>query len=609
MYSEDVIRRVRDSVDIYDVVSGYVSLKKAGKNWLGLCPFHSEKTPSFNVNPAKQIFHCFGCGVGGDAFKFLELQEGLNFPEAVKQLASRAGITLPESRPRPDEKKSDDERKALLKITADAADYFRRELEGPAGSAARAYLAKRGLTETVIRDFSLGYARPEWDGLLKHLRQKGHPPALLEKAGLIVKRSEGEGHYDRFRGRIIFPIRDISGNVIAFGGRVMDDSLPKYLNSPETPLYSKSNVLYCLDLAKEPARKQGYFLIVEGYLDAIACHQYGAKNAVATLGTALTDGHLRLMRRFAQKLMLIFDPDPAGVKATLRGFELFAGSGMKVNVVSLPDGDDPDTFLKKKGYDAFAACLKGSVKFMDFVLGQVVKDGAAASIDEKVEREAEMLRFIARLPSGIERDHYLKRTAEALDVDEATLRQDMAKQRTAHAGPRERTAEGATTPRGQRPRAEEMLIHLMLKDDDVARGLLGQISPDDFTDPLFQRAAKQIFNVLATGKALDLRTINIEGDEELGKLITYYSVREFDWERESEPSKREETKNKNIKDCVYLIKQQDSETKLNALSKALIEAEEKGDWEEHRRIQKIQRDLSRRPGRSIPGRGPGSVLS
>jgi DNA primase len=607
VYNEDVIRRVRDSVDIYDLVSGYVSLKKAGKNWLGLCPFHSEKTPSFNVNPSKQIFHCFGCGVGGDAFKFLELQEGLNFPEAVKHLAGRAGITLPENRPRADEKKSDDERKVLLKITVEAAEYFQRELAGPAGSAARAYLAKRGLTDAVIRDFSLGYARPEWDGLLKHLKQHGHSPAMLEKAGLIVKRSEGEGHYDRFRGRIIFPIRDISGQVIAFGGRVMDNSLPKYLNSPETPLYSKSNVLYCLDQAKEPARKQGYFIIVEGYLDAIACHQYGAKNAVATLGTALTDGHLRLMRRFAQKLMLIFDPDPAGVKATLRGFELFSGSGMKVNVVSLPDGDDPDTFLKKRGYDAFAACLKGSVKFMDFVLGQVVKDGAAASIDEKVEREAEMLGFIAKLPSGIEQDHYLKKTAEALNVDEATLRNDMARQRTAHAGPRERTAAGATAYKAQRPRAEEMLIHLMLRDDSVARSLMGQLTAEDFTDSLLRRIAKRIFDLLEHDSKLDIRAMQVEGDEELNRLISHYSVRELEWEGESELSQKEETRNQNIRDCVSLIKQHDPEKKIKAIEKAMKEAEEKGDLEEQRRLQILQIELSRRPGRRIPGLGPSNA--
>jgi DNA primase len=586
---------VRDSVDIYDIVSGYVSLKKAGKNWLGLCPFHSEKTPSFNVNPAKQIFHCFGCGVGGDAFKFLELQEGLNFPEAVKQLANRAGIALPENRPRADEKKSDDERKALLKIIAEAADYFRRELEGPVGSAARAYLAKRGLTETVIRDFSLGYARPEWDGLLKHLRQKGHPPTLLEKAGLIVKRSEGEGHYDRFRGRIIFPIRDISGQVIAFGGRVMDDSLPKYLNSPETPLYSKSNVLYCLDQAKEPARKQGYFIIVEGYLDAIACHQYGAKNAVATLGTALTDGHLRLMRRFAQKLMLIFDPDPAGVKATLRGFELFAGSGMKVNVVSLPDGDDPDTFLKKNGYEAFASCLKGSVKFMDFVLGQVVKDGAAVSIDEKVDREAEMLGFIARLPSGIERDHYLKKTAEALNVDEATLRQDMTKQRTAHAGPRERTAAGTPPHKGQRPRAEEMLIHLMLRDETIARNLSEQITPEDFTDPLYRRAAERIFSVMKSGGELHPRSLAVPGDDELSRLISHYSVLEIVYSDQTGTDQNQKVSlEKTCADCVDRIRQHGSAKRMKSLLAAIHEAESHGDRERLRSLQEELVQIRRR---------------
>jgi DNA primase len=428
VFSDDVISRVRDSVDIVDIVSGYVSLKKTGKNYVGLCPFHAEKTPSFTVNTDKQIFHCFGCGVGGDVFKFLESQEGLNFPEALRQLAGKAGITLPESRPRAGEKKSDDERKALLAIIAEAADFFRKELEGPAGSEARAYLKKRGLSDSVVKDFSLGWAKSEWDALLRQLKQKGHPAGLMEKAGLIVKRSEGEGHYDRFRGRIIFPIRDLAGNVIAFGGRVMDDSLPKYLNSPETPLYSKSHVLYCLDRAKEQGRKLGYFIIVEGYLDAIACHQFGVQNAVATLGTALTEGHLRQMRRFAQKLVLIFDPDPAGVKATLRGLDLFIAAGMKVNVVSLPDGDDPDTFLQKHGHDAFAARLRESLKFMDFVLSQVVRGGAAASIDEKVEMASEMLGVIARIPSGIERDYYLKKTAEALDVNETLLRQEMTKQ-------------------------------------------------------------------------------------------------------------------------------------------------------------------------------------
>ncbi len=591
MFSDDIISRVRDSVDIVDFISGYVALKKTGKNHTGLCPFHAEKTPSFSVNPDKQIFHCFGCGAGGDVFKFVELQEGLNFPEAVRKFAERSGIALPaDSRSRGEDKKNVEERMALLKAVAEAAAYYQKELEGPAGSTARAYLAKRGVSDVTIKSFRLGYSRPEWDGLLKHLKQKGYTPAQLEKAGLVVKRSEGEGHYDRFRGRIMFPIVDIAGNIIAFGGRVMDDSLPKYLNSSETPLYSKSNTLYCLDAAKDAGRKQGYFIIVEGYLDALACHQYGVRNAVATLGTALTEGHLRLMRRFADKLVLIFDPDPAGVKASLRGFDLFVASGMKVNVVSLPDNDDPDTFLQKHGQEAFAARLRQSMKFMDFVLAQVVPEGHAASIDEKVEKAQEMLGFIARLSSGIERDYYLKRTAEALDLDETVLRQEMPKQ-AKHPGP----AAGATTQapsRGHRPRAEEILVHLMLKDETIARNLQSQIKPQDFTDPLFRRMVQRIFDVLAATGSLDSRALMQDGDEELNGLLSHYAVLEMEYD---DPEKH-------CQDCVEIIKQQDPEKQMKLLSKALEEARVRGDRAEFIRLAKEHQELSRRPGRRIPGR-------
>ncbi len=589
MFSDDIISRVRDSVDIVDLVAGYVSLKKTGKNHVGLCPFHAEKTPSFSVNPDKQIFHCFGCGVGGDVFKFLELQEGMNFPDAVRNLAGMSGISLPENSPRKD-KKNEDERAALLKVVAQAADYFRTELEGPAGHAARAYLDKRGVSETIIEDQGLGFARPEWDGLLRHLKQRDYAPGLMEKAGLIVKRSEGEGYYDRFRGRIIFPIRDLSGNVIAFGGRVMDDSLPKYLNSPETPLYSKSNVLYCLDRAKEPGRRQGYFIIVEGYLDALACHQYGVKNAVATLGTALTDGHLRLLRRFAQNLVLIFDPDPAGVKATLRGLDLFITSGMKVNVVSLPDGDDPDTFLNKKGYEEFATCLRKSVKFMDFVLDQAVKGGPVTSIDEKVTKAGEMLGIITRLPSGIERDYYLKKTAEALDLNEALLRQEMPKDpKRPQTVPSQ--GRGISMMLNRRPKAEETLLHLMIRDEGIAKSLEEQIRPQDFTDPLFRRAAERIFEVMKGKNTLDYHALLREGDEELNALFSHYAVLEMVYE---DPQKH-------CRDCMELLKQQDPEKQMKQIVKALKEAEEQGNTEEYKRLLEMQQQLCRRPGRRIPG--------
>jgi DNA primase len=453
------------------------------------------------------------------------------------------------------------------------------------------------VTDAIVQDFALGYVKPEWDGLLRHLKQKGYAFGQMEKAGLIVKRSEGEGYYDRFRGRIIFPIRDIAGNVIAFGGRVMDDSLPKYLNSSETPLYSKSNTLYCLDMAKEYGRRQGYFVIVEGYLDAISCHQYGVRNAVATLGTALTEGHLRLMRRFADKLVLIFDPDPAGVKASLRGFDLFVASGIKVNVVSLPDGDDPDTFLQKHGHDAFAARLRKSVKFMDFVLEQVVKSGSFASIDDKVQRAEEMLGFIAKIPSGIERDHYLKKTAEALDLDEAVLRQEIPKQsRRSAPAPGGGKGSAPVPAWGHRPKAEEILIHLMLKDEGIARSLKEEIQPQDFTDPLFQRAAQRIFEALNACESLDTRALLRDGDEELNNLIVHYSVLETDYD---DPQKH-------CRDCVDVIKQKDPEKKMKHLLKAIDEAAAKEDWTEYRRLLEEQNLLGRRPDRKLGRRVPGA---
>ncbi len=590
MFSDDLISRVRGSVDIVDIISGYVSLKKTGKNHTGLCPFHVEKTPSFSVNQDKQIFHCFGCGTGGDVFKFVELQEGLNFPEAVRKLAERAGIALPlDSRSQREEKKTADERAVLLAAMAEAANYYQKELEGVAGIHARVYLAKRGFSDAIIKNFGLGYARPEWEGLFRHLKLKGHTSDQLEKAGLIVKRSEGEGHYDRFRGRIMFPIRDIMGNIIAFGGRVMDDSLPKYLNSSETPLYSKSNTLYCLDAAKDAGRKKGYFIIVEGYLDAIACHQFGVRNAVATLGTALTEGHLRLIRRFADKLVLIFDPDPAGVKASLRGFDLFVSSGMKVNVVSLPDNDDPDTFLQKHGPEVFAERLRQSEKFMDFVITQVVTKGPATSIDEKVEKAGKMLEFIAKLSSGIERDYYLKKTAEALDLDEAVLRQEMpklGKHAIATVGEK-----AAVFSRGHRPKAEEILVHLMLKDEGIARNLQTQLQPLDFSDPLFRRAVERIYEVLEATGSLDLRALMQDGDEELNRLFSHYAVLEMDYD---DPEKH-------CQDCIDAIRQQDPEKQMKQIVKALKDAEEQGNSQEYKRLLEIQQQLSRRPGRRIPG--------
>lgn len=585
MFTEEVIQSVKDRNDIIEIVSGYVALRKAGRNYIGLCPFHAEKTPSFTVNPEKQIYHCFGCGAGGDVFSFVERQEGLSFPDAVRRLAERAGMPLPVGGRSQAGRKDEDERRRLLAVNADAFSYFERELRAPSGRAAREYLERRGLTEAAIKGFGLGYSRPEWDGLLKFLRNKGYDPGIIEKAGLIVKRSEKEGHYDRFRNRIMFPIRDLAGNVIAFGGRVMDDSLPKYLNSPETPLYSKANTLYGLERAKEEGRRLGYFIIVEGYLDAIACHQYGARNTVATLGTALTEGHLRLLRRFARKIVMIFDPDAAGVNAVLRGFELFAASDMKVNVVSLPDGDDPDTFLKKHGFDAFSMKLKDSVRLMDFVLSRVVGGTADLSIEEKVEKARQMLSLISRLSSRIEQDHYIKKTAEALDIGESVLRQEAAGLRRAVAAlPKESRIQGGKAAAAQpRPKAEEILIHLMIRDASLAKDLAAEISPEEFTDPLFRKAAELIFSSIQRGDSPDASVLARAADEETARLITRYAVLDGGYQ---DPRKT-------CRDCVKRIKERGRTLKMKAIVKAITEAEQKGDKEALQRLLNEQKELAR----------------
>lgn len=587
MFTDEVIQSVKDRNDIVEIVSGYVSLRKAGRNYIGLCPFHSEKTPSFTVSADKQIYYCFGCGKGGDVFSFIEAQEGITFPEAVKRLAERAGIDLPARSAVRADRKGDDERRQLLSVNAEAASYFARELESTSGSAAREYLKNRGLTEAIIKEFGIGYSRPEWDGLLRYLGHRGFSTDLIEKAGLIVKRNGGSGHYDRFRGRIMFPIRDISGNVIAFGGRVMDSSLPKYMNSPETPLYSKSNTLYGLDRAKEAARRAGYFIIVEGYLDAIACHQYGATNTVATLGTALTEGHLRLLKRFAPKVVMIFDSDPAGVRATLKGFELFVGSGLKVNVASLPEGEDPDSFLKTHGYEAFAARLTNSVRLMDFVLAQVVGSGKALPIEQKVERAREMLALVSRMPSGIERDYYIKKTAEALDVAEPVLRQEAAQlSKSGHPSSKGRTPRPAAGKPGgpqMRPKAEEILIHLMLKDEAMAHRLKEEISPEEFTDPIFRKAASLIFSALESGGGLDAGSLARAGDEETGRIISALAVREMEYQ---DPIKT-------CTDCIGRLKRQALAGRMKELVARIREAESRGDQEELRRLLEEQKRLAR----------------
>lgn len=392
-YDAAVLDEIRGAVDIVEVVGRVVNLKKAGVNWKGLCPFHAEKTPSFMVNPQKRIFHCFGCGVGGDVFGFVMRQDRLSFPEVVRALALSAGVVLPEERGAEGESSG---REELYRVMDLAARYYEEALWNAAGTEARAYLDKRGIDATVARRFRLGYAPEGWDGLLRFMRAERVDEEALARAGLVVPR-QGGGVYDRFRHRLLFTIHDLQGRVVALGGRAFGDEQPKYLNSPETPLYTKGRLLYAADVARDTMRARNRALLVEGYVDCLMAHQYGFTETVAALGTAFTAEQLALLRRHCEEVITFFDADAAGQKAAERAEELlepsaaglvwgvnrtgsFEGAGtLRVKVALLPAGHDPDTFLRAEGAEAFAERIAGARSLLGYALDRVVSEPGGGS--------------------------------------------------------------------------------------------------------------------------------------------------------------------------------------------------------------------------------------
>ena len=422
-FDSDFIDRVRLGVDIVDLVGGYVRLRRQGQNFSALCPFHQEKTPSFSVSQSRQIFKCFGCGVGGDVFAFIQQIEHLTFPEAVALLAERAGIALPTSSGEPSSREL--ERNRLLEIMRQADEFFRDQLSS--STVARQYLERRQITDETVERFGLGFA-PPGSRLRDYLQERGYTLTELEKCGLVA-RGEAGSCYDKFRNRLLFPIRNLAGQTIAFGGRILGDGQPKYLNSPETPLYSKSRNLYGLLASRDAIRQSGFAILVEGYFDCIVPAQFGIGNIVASLGTSLTDGQVHLLGRYTRKVIVNFDPDSAGINAALRSIDLFLGQGFQVNVLRLPQGEDPDSFILNNGADRYREALKGSASFVDFLLerfSQQQKD--PRSPKGKQEIVDRVLPYIARLPNRIERAEYISTISSRLALDERLVMTELRKQ-------------------------------------------------------------------------------------------------------------------------------------------------------------------------------------
>ncbi len=487
-YSQAVLDDIRAAVDVVDLVSRYVNLRKAGANWKGLCPFHAEKTPSFMVNPKKGIFHCFGCGVGGDVFGFLMRQDRLSFPEAVRALAKQAGIALPEDR---GGAAGDSGREELFRVMELAARFYVAELWKPAGERARAYLAERGIDAEVARRFGLGYAPESWDALLNAMRGEKVAEDALVAAGLAVQRENRSGVYDRFRGRLLFTIRDLQGRVVAFGGRAFGDEPPKYLNSPETPLYTKGNLLYAADLARPAIQAKNRALLVEGYVDCLMAHQHGFTETVAALGTAFTGAQLGLLKRYCDDAVLFFDADAAGRKAAERAEELleptgsglawavnrtgaFEGGGaLRLRVALLPAGHDPDTFLRAQGAPAFEERIAASRSLLAYALDRALADPEGATGPRaRTNAFARAALLLAKVGDSQEAATLSREAAAKLGVDPTQLWIEAQRLQTALRRPPAPAPARSSPPVAGPPSVERDLVTLLLHAPEARPVLL-----------------------------------------------------------------------------------------------------------------------------------------
>ncbi len=562
MVDDNIIEEIKSRLDIIDVISDYAELKKAGSNFKALCPFHSEKTPSFTVSPQKQIFHCFGCGAGGDIFGFIMRYENVPFPEALETLAKRAGVELKQSYSRKPKK----ENETIFKINEDATNFFTAQIEKH--KEVRSYFKKRGISDETIREFRLGYAPPSYESLLKHLKQKGYSESSMERAGLI-KYSEKGKPYDMFRGRIIFPISDISGKIIAFGGRVLDSKkdtkAPKYINSPETPIFKKSYTLYGLNLASRVIREKNYTIIAEGYTDVIVCHQYGFRHAVAPLGTALTEGHLKKIRSYAKQLLLIFDADEAGLIAARRSLRLIYKNGLEAKVATLPEGTDPDSFLTDKGAEKFQTILHQAKD------KNIVNFYINLKIDHE-ERDRELREIALSVADPIRRGQLKNEILHATGNTEI-----FQSDKSQKFGRKERSVPGSE-PKPKALGPEDQLISIAFTWPEYSKDIINKINIE--------------YIEKITLKDILLRVKEMRDIPSLDNLNSVFSEREASYIRSItiNPSLDEEMINVTINDCFEKIRKSTHNKKIDEINKQIKEADSAGD---NSRVISLQLEMQR----------------
>lgn len=557
IYSSEVIEEVVSRNDIVDVISGYIKLKKSGSSYVGLCPFHNEKSPSFSVSGTKQMYHCFGCGVGGNVITFVMEYENYTFPEAVKMLADRAGIALPVMEYSGEDRRERDIKTKLLEINKIAATFYYHQLKSPAGQSGLDYLKKRQLSDKTINTFGLGYAPQLTGDLYRMLKEKGYDDELLKESGLFTYE---KGIREKFWNRVIFPIMDINNKVIGFGGRVMGDGKPKYLNSPETKLFDKSKNLYGLNVAR--SSRKNNLIICEGYMDVISMHQAGFNQAVASLGTALTPGHARLMKRYTDNVLITYDSDEAGVKAALRAIPILKEAGLSTKVINMRPYKDPDEFIKALGTEAFQERIDKAENSFMYEIGIIEKNYNRSDPESKTAFEREVANKLVQFSEKLERDNYMKAVCRQFMIPEDGMREMVIRI----------GSQGGIIPRQTQPvrrmeparkkkedgirQAEKILLTWMIEDGDIYDKVSEYIQPDDFIDPLFKDVASKVYEQYETGSVNPAAIIGSYSDGDMHSEIAAM----FSAELSESLSKSE--KEKTLNDTVLRVKKSSLDYKL-----------------------------------------------
>jgi len=576
---ENIIDEVRDKTDIVELISQSISLKKVGKNFKGLCPFHSEKTPSFTVSPEKRIYHCFGCGAGGNVFKFVMEVQKISFVDAVRQFAESAGVPIPHPKKANLDDPKYQEWEALKKTNTLAANYFYSLFkDAEKGLAARNYLENRHFKGKVLDQYKIGWSIPEWRGLTQHLQKVGNLSrkiALL--SGLVIEKEGGANVYDRFRGRLIFPIQDAHGSIIGFGGRaITDDNDPKYLNSPETPLYQKSQVLFGINLAKQAIRKEGLAILVEGYLDQIRATQYGVLNSVATCGTALTASQATLLRSYTSSVVMVFDSDNAGRQAAEKGFKVLQEKGLQVKIVFLPEGQDPDSYIHENGIEKFLEKIKIAKPYLESYIDGVVARKKGNSPSELVEMANHVVPMLKKVQNLVERNGLIEYFSSKAKIDDTSFLMELKKSFSKD----ELRVETFQAKTDSILCWEKHLVQLILSDKETAEKVLQAVKTDDFSNPALRSIAITCLKKIQKGESLQIdKLIDDTEDPEAKILLTQLGLEPLEFD----------SVEKSISDCIKKFNSFHLKSKIKLYKKQRNEANIAGQIERSNEInQKIQ---------------------